>query len=235
MTKLFDINGKEITGTEKYHSILQEKLWELEKHTRSEAARRVEIQQRRAKLKQQKDVYSADYIERELAKLENEERNGREEVWMKAKELIEGVYNAMQERHNEPLDLNDTKLSAALNLIALAGPKLDHAELAGIIDQFIGDPAALKTLRAVFDNLDNKSASELVSEHLYSPNDVLTSLKDQSDYAFRQGGSLNGFATAVNKIVTKEGMTFPKDGGMIDQDGVIASARTAAGLPETKS
>ncbi len=232
MTKIFDVNGKEITGTEKYRSILQEKLSDLEKHTRSEIARRADIQQRRSKMEQQKDTYSADYIRQELAKLENEERNGREEAWMKAKELIEGVYNAMQERHNEPLDINDTGFSAALNIINLAGPKLDRTELAGIIDQFTGNPAALRTLRAVFDNLGLTSAAEIVSERIYSPTDVLTSLKEQSDWAFRQGNSLNSFAAAVNKITQKEGMTFPKDGGTIDQDGAIASTRTAAGLSE---
>jgi len=204
MTKLYDMNGKEITGTEKYRSILQEKLWDLEKHTRSEIERRLDIQQRRSKLKQEEDIYSADYIRQELEKIENEERNNRESAWTKANELIEGVYNAMQERHNESLDLEDIRFLNALNLINLAGPKLDRTELTGIIDQFTGNPAALRALRAVTDNLGIKSASDLINERLYSPADVLTSLKEQSDWAFRQGNSLNSFATSVNKIVKKE-------------------------------
>jgi len=232
MTKLFDMNGKEITGTEKYRSILQEKLWDLEKHTRSEIARRADIQQRRSKLKQQKDTYSADYIRKEIEKLDSEERNNRELAWTKANELIEGVYNAMQERHNEPLDLEDIRFLNALNLINLAGPKLDRTELAGIAEQFIGSPAELRALRAVFENLGLDDT--VVSEWIYSPGNALVSLKEQAEYAFRQGGSLNGFAAAVNKIAKKEGMSFPKDGGTIDPGGVTDSMRAAAGLPETQ-
>ncbi len=230
MAKLFDVNGKEVIGVEKYRSELQERLWELEKHTRSEIARRADIQQRRAKLKQQKDVYSADYIERELSKVEKEEKLNREEAWTKANELLENLYNTLQERYNEPLDLSDTRLPVVFDLLELGGPKLERSELAGVVEQFIGNPAALKALRAVFDNLGLDDT--VVSEWIYSPGDILTALKEQADWAFRQGNSINGFATAVNKIAKKEGMTFPKDGGTIDPGGVTDSMRAAAGLPE---
>lgn len=174
--------------------------------------------------------YSDEYIEREQAKFEGEKRIQNQLAYEKALELIDKLIETMQARQDEPVDLADANLTNALNILNLAGSKLDIGELIKLVDQFTGNPAALKTLKSVFENQDLSFGVKLVDDRLYEPAFIEQVFKENAFYTFLQAGSLNSFATVINKIAQKEGLTFPKEGGLIDPEGATERMFAVAGL-----
>lgn len=174
--------------------------------------------------------YSDEYIEREQAKFEGEKRIQNQLAYEKALELIDKLIETMQARQDEPVDLADANLTNALNILNLAGSKLDIGELIKLVDQFTGNPAALKTLKSVFENQDLSFGVKLVDDRLYEPAFIEQGFKENAFYTFMQAGSLNSFATVINKIAQKEGLTFPKEGGLIDPEGATERMLAVAGL-----
>ncbi|MHB1155186.1 MAG: hypothetical protein ACYC00_23040 [Eubacteriales bacterium] len=195
---------------------------------------KIHIEQRsRLKTLQEKRAsgdYSDEYIEREQAKFEGEKRIQNQLAYEKALELIDKLIETMQARQDEPVDLADANLTNALNILNLAGSKLDIGELIKLVDQFTGNPAALKTLKSVFENQDLSFGVKLVDDRLYEPAFIEQVFKENAFYAFLQAGSLNSFATVINKIAQKEGLTFPKEGGLIDPEGATERMFAVAGL-----
>jgi len=174
--------------------------------------------------------YSEEYIEREQAKFETEKRIQNQLAYDKALELIGKLTETMQARQDEPVDLADANLTNALSILNLAGSKLDIGELIKLVDQFTGNPAALKTLKSVFENQDLAFGVKLVDDRLYEPAFVKLAFEENAFYTFLQAGSLNSFASVVNRIAQKEGLTFPKEGELIDPEGATEQMFAAAGL-----
>lgn len=177
--------------------------------------------------------YKPEYIEKKRSEIDSDFRVKNAAAYKNALDLIGKLTGTMQTRYSEPLDLSDPALTNALNVINLAGANLDHLELNKIIDSFTGNPAALKTLRSVFQKQGMSKAEERANSLLYEPAFVEQRLREVADSSIRQGGSLNAFAGEINKLAVKEGMSFPLDGGgSIDPVGVAEAFRAGAGLPD---
>lgn len=213
---------------------IKDRFFNLESFTRKQVDRRNKLRERRLELQKQASSgdYSNEYMERLFAQLDREQAENAEAAYAEALEHIGKLVETMQSRYAEPLDLADPALSNALNIITLTGGNIEHAELVKLVDTFTGSPAALKTLRSVFERQDMGAGVELVNQRLYEPAFVAQRLAETAEQAFRQSGSLNGWASEVNKYAQREGLTFPKDGGTIDPAGAYAAMRRGAGLPE---
>jgi len=178
-------------------------------------------------------TYSAQHIEGEIAAIKARAGERNNALYKRVLELIDALAAAVDQRYAEGVDLSDQALATALNLIALAGPKISPVELGKLVEQFRGDPAALRMLRAVFENHEHEAGIALVNGMLYSADDVRRILQSAAGLAFLNQQSLNAFASYVSGFAQKEGETFPLDNaGMLDPEGLEVAMWQAAGLPQ---
>lgn len=63
-----------------------------------------------------------------------------------------------------PIDLDNSKLQRAVNMIGLMGKNLSFSDQAGLIDQFRGDPASLRVLEAAFSKNGQEWAAKTAKE-----------------------------------------------------------------------
>lgn len=185
----------------------------------------------RAKLKGIHELsrdYSQEFLERKLQQAEAEIERSNAELHARAQRILEDWSKDMQTRHEQPLDLSDPTISSAINLISLAGHQIEHRDLTGMVDQFRGNPAALRGLRAVFEAQDLPQGVQLVDARTYEPAVAVAALKRTIDAAFKDNGSLNAIAVEAWRVFEKEGLEFPR---MVDEAGVDEALRAGAGLP----
>jgi len=208
-------------------------LLDLQNVLKSEVAARSADRASERKWADSTATYSAQHIEGEIATIKARATERNNTLYLRVVELIDALAAAVDQRYSEAVDLGDQALATALNLIALAGAKISPVELGKLVEQFRGDPAALRMLRAVFDNQGHEAGSVLVAGMLYSADDIRRILTSAAGLAFLNRQSLNAFASQVDKFAQKEGLRFPLDDGeMLDPDGAQESMWQAAGLPQ---
>lgn len=199
-----------------------------------QAKTRDEYRQQHAKLANRELMrhYTQEYIQDEVNKLDKQQRQANDAGGLKAAEMLNDLFRDAQRRRDEPLDLADKNLSTALAVIRAGGQKLGGGELKGIVNGFVGNPAALRTLRSIFENLVMPWGVAEVDRFIYEPTLVEQQLRDLVLTTFQMGGSLNTFSSALNKFAEKEGQRFPldSDSSLIDQAGADETLRRAAGL-----
>lgn len=209
--------------------VLKSRLYDLESLLKKQATARNVYRDSVAKLLSQSAVYAEEYIEAKLAELRQEldaiHAKGREE----ANVLIEKLVSEMEARHAEPVDLTDPALTNLMSIINLAGTQLPHEEVTKAVETFVGNPASLKVLAALFEAKDMPYALEKTREKLYFPGDVQKVLMTQADDSFRFDGSLNAMATKLAQIAAREGVEYGDR--LPDPVGADNVMRQAAGLP----
>lgn len=143
---------------------------------------------------------------------------------------------------NESINLGDSKLQAALNIINLMGSKLPHAQQISIIQDFQGRPAELNFLADVFDSQKlyyGNYARELakpVSEEAISNLEYCVGAYeglgkwpfDNKCYwtrnAFAEAASLYGFDVADGKDAYVEALKAAREGKSVEEQRVISEA-----------
>lgn len=172
--------------------------------------------------------YSQEYLQKQIEQIEAEIATSNAELHKQADRILDDWSEAMSTRHQQPIDLSDPAITAAINLISLAGHQLTYEDLTGLVDQFRGNPAALRALRAVFETQDLPSGVRLVEKRTYDPAGAILALKSAIDNAFKANGSINAIAVEAWRVFEKEGVEFPR---MVDEAGVDEALRAGAGLP----
>lgn len=224
-------DGTLVPPAEGYQIVLRERFDALEKFLRGQVDARQKHRQELTRLRESR--FEPEYLEEQIANAAARFREANAAALPKALELVGALVETISERHQDPLDLTDPRLSTALTTISTIGPRMDHADLARLVDQFVGDPAALRALLAGFESVGLTTAIGLVTSKLYHPADVKHRLSSVVQEVFRgDGASLNFLASEVGKVAAKEGLPFPKDGqALIDPEGAVMAVRMATGLP----
>jgi hypothetical protein len=173
------------------------------------------------------DQYGKDFIDPKIKEAKEAMAVFNQAAYLKAGELVQALTAAAVARHAEWPGLTDPKMASALQIISLAGGKLDGDTTRKIVKSFIGDDQSLRVLRMVFENQGIKYDGGL-SNLIYDPEQAGESLNQFAYHSLMQEGSLNEFASAVSKIAKREGFDFPQ---IIDQAGSDNALRAAAGLP----
>jgi len=178
--------------------------------------------------------YSQEYLDKKQADLDRDRRTQDQKSAVEVQKYVDALIELAQEQYEMPLDVNNGALNNALGVLDKLGDQMPIMQLRGYVDQFVGQPAALRTLKAFFETKDMASGVEHVNKYLYEPFMTAISLKTYVDTLSR-GGSLNELATEIGKIAQKEGLKFPENGGLIDPAGAEEAMRAAAGLPAAQS
>jgi len=171
--------------------------------------------------------YNAEYLERKLQEVEAEIAASNAKLHQRAQKILENWAETIQARFEQPIELTP-ELTAAINLVTVAGHQLEHQDLRGLADQFRGSPAALRALRAAFEAQDLPAGVELVRARTYEPGPAMIALQGAVNVAFRDNGSLNAVAVEAWRVFEKEGLEFERT---VDQQGVTDALRAGAGLP----
>jgi hypothetical protein len=180
-----------------------------------------------ATIEAQKETFAPEYIGRLRAEATANMQSFNQASYEKACELVQALTKAAVEKHNQWPNLSDPKLSNALKIIELSGGKLDGDAVRKINEQFTGDTPSLRALQQIY-KAQGVVYDGGIDKQLYDPESAGESLSQFAYHVFYQDGSLNTFGTAIGKIAACEGIQFD---GMIDQAGVDAVTRAAAGLP----
>jgi hypothetical protein len=197
----------------------------LEEVLKARESKKLQIQT----LEKQKETYNEDYIDKKLKDINSNNKaliySGHEEMI----DLLQNLAKELQDLIDQPIDLEDQKLTNALRVIDLAGNKLDYSRAKQINESFRGNPAALEILSSVYDKLgvpDHGGLNELL---LPKPKLVLDSLVENSRNVYHNEGSINRMAQAVGKVAALVGAEFNNS---VDPGGFDAAMRAGAGLPQ---
>lgn len=91
----------------------------------------------------------------------------------------------------EAIDLGNTKLQSALNMISLMGKRLTYSDQVGLVSQFRGDPSSLRVLEAAFAKNGNdwaaKNAREMAKPISQQALDDMDQVLSFHDYYEAQG------------------------------------------------
>ena len=127
----------------------------------------------------------------------------------------------LSEKSMQPLDLNDPKLTAALQLISLG--KLDYTQANGIAQQFIGNQTALKLLQRTF---QEKGITSGIEKLVYDPQAYQDAIREHIYNATHQGGTSGGLINILAKLAKLEGIELEG----LDPAFIGDAARKSAGL-----
>jgi hypothetical protein len=149
-----------------------------------------------------------------------------QEALEKASEILQDLGKVAMEKSNV-LNLNNPTLANAMKVIELSGKEIDSGTVKKINSQFAGDQSSLRALRDIYKARGVVYDGGL-DKQIYEPESAFEHLGEWAYHSFIKEGSLNEFASAINKVASMEGIEFPKT---IDEAGANDVMRNAAGLP----
>lgn len=148
-----------------------------------------------------------------------------QEAFEKAIEILQDLGKDAMEK-SSVLNLNNPALANALKLIELSGAGISTETVRKINSRFAGDQAALRALRDIY-KAHGVVYDGGLDKQIYEPESAFDHLGEWAYHSFTKEGSLNEFASAINKVASMEGIEFPK---MVDEVGSDEVMRSAAGL-----
>lgn len=107
------------------------------------------------------------------------------------------------------------------------GSGIDSDTVRKINSQFAGDQAALRALRDIY-KAKGVAYDGGLEKQIYEPESAFERLGERAYNTFTKDGSLNEFASAINKVASMEGIDFPQ---IVDEVGADNAMRAAARLP----
>jgi hypothetical protein len=209
---------------------MKQKYSELEKVLKQIATARISTKQNIAKLKKQREDYTeehaADFIDPKIREVKAGLTALQEVAYEKVVKLI-GELNDLAVAKSDKLDLNNPAWQNTLKLIELSGAGISTETVLQINAQFANDQAALCVLRDVY-KAKGVVYDGGLDKQIYDPVSSFDHLGEWAVHSLLQEGSLNGFALAISKVASMEGIAFPK---MVDEVGSDNAMRASAGLP----
>ena len=210
---------------------MKQKFGELEKILRQTAQARQDLKSTIVKLNKQRKDYSEErakeFIDPQIKKAQNGMSALHLAGYEKALGLLDQLNGLAVAKHSK-LKLDNPAWQNALKLIELSGAGLDSETVNNINSNFTGDQPALRALRDVYKANGVVYDGEL-DKQIYDPESAFEHLGEWAYNSFIKEGSLNRFASAINKVASMEGIEFPK---MVDEAGSDDVMRAAAGLPD---
>lgn len=204
---------------------------ELEKLLRKTVQARQDVKLTVAKLKASGKDYSPDYIKNQLDPQIVKAQSGLDALHLagyeKATELLSELNNLVIAKHSK-LNLDNPAWTNALKLIELSGADIDTETTRKINESFANDQSALRALRGVYKAKGVVYDGDL-DKQIYDPESAFSNVQEWAYTSMMQEGSLNSFATAINKIAAFEGIEFPT---MVDEAGFDRAMFSAAGIPD---
>ena len=110
----------------------------------------------------------------------------------------------------------------------MSGAGISSEIVKKINSQFAGDQSSLRALRDIYKARGVVYDGGL-DELIYEPESAFEHLGEWAYHSFIKEGSLNEFASAINKVASMEGIDFPK---MVDEAGSVSAMRKVSGLPD---
>jgi hypothetical protein len=197
----------------------------LERTLKEAVAARHTYNSEMAKLEAQKDTYTEEYLNEKKKRARQQLRAVQQEQHEEMVRLLKGLQEKVEEKHGS-LNLDNMAYQSALKTIELAGSKIPADVVQSINSSLKGNMPALKALRAVYEAQGIAYTGD-IDEYIYDIPATYESLRKTSYQSIVQEGSLNSLATAISKVVKKEGFEFPT---MVDDAGYDSALRKAAGL-----
>ena len=135
--------------------------------------------------------------------------------------LAREITDTAKANASKPIDLNDAKLTNALQLLSLG--KFDYTQATGLASQFIGNRPALDLLRRT---MQEKGINSGIDNMVYDPGAYDEALKEHLYNIFWQDGTPGGLINLLGKIAKFEGLEIEG----LDSSYIVDAARKGAGL-----
>jgi hypothetical protein len=139
--------------------------------------------------------------------------------------LAREITDVAKANASKPIDLNDAKLTNALQLLSLG--KFDYTQATGLASQFIGNQPALDLLRRT---MQEKGISSGIDNMVYDAGAYDEALKEHIYNIVWQDGTPGGLINLLGKVAKFEGIEFEG----LDPSYITDAARKSAGLPATE-
>ena len=139
--------------------------------------------------------------------------------------LAREITDTAKANASKPIDLNDAKLTNALQLLSLG--KFDYTQATGLASQFIGNQPALDLLRRT---MQEKGISSGIDNMVYDAGAYDEALKEHIYNIVWQDGTPGGLINLLGKVAKFEGIEFEG----LDSSYIGDAARKGAGLPDTE-